>query len=483
MKFTIVSHACMYVEHAGTSVLIDPWIVGSCYWRSWWNFPEPSDELVASLRPDYIYLTHLHWDHFHGPSLRRFPRSTKILVPTTIGTRFRDDLEWLGFTDVIEVPHGGRVALAPGFDLHSYQFGHPTDSAVVITDGRTTLFNVNDTKLFGAPLAQITRQFKSIDFVFKSHSSASPIPYCIEGYEGRFSELLSPQDYIEEFASFGLHVGARYAVPFASNHCFLHRDTIRFNDTAVNPEHVRDHYNDRAEAAGHPSRARVMPPGSSWDDQTGFHIRPFDYSKRDEYIAELQAKHADKLAAQYALEEATQLDVPAVLAYFDAFFAALPGPLARSIGRRVVFDVRDPSGVTHLALDFIVRKASLAAEVSPDDVVIEVPALILNDLVTKKMFSAWTPSKRLKIHLPGTSVRPLLSFLTIIDYYETGYLPLRSLLSRRFFELSRRRAREIVAIGEATARYLYTRHVSRVPLKPKMFFRPPRDKRRTSGAP
>jgi UDP-MurNAc hydroxylase len=481
VKFTIVSHACMYVEHEGTSVLIDPWIVGSCYWRSWWNFPEPSQELVDSLRPDFIYLTHLHWDHFHGPSLRRFPRTTKILIPKTLGSRFRDDLEWLGFTDIVEIPHAGRASLAPGFDLHSFQFGHPTDSAVVITDGKTVLFNVNDTKLFGAPLAQIKRQFKSFDFVFKSHSSASPIPYCIEGYEGRFSELLSRQDYIEEFASFGLHVGARYAVPFASNHCFLHRDTIRFNDTAVNPEDVRDHYNARAEAMGHPSRARVMPPGSSWDDKTGFDIRPFDYTKRADYIAQLQAKYRDKLEAQYALEAEARVEVPAVTAYFTAFFEALPGALARSIGGRIVLRAGEQTP-TDVVLDFAKRRVVVGEHVLPDDIVIEVPPLVLNDLVTKRMFSAWTPSKRLRIHLPGTSLRPLLTFLTVIDYYETGYLPLRSLLSLRFVAWSGRRARELVAIGEATARYLYTRHVARVPLKPKMFFRTPRGKRRTSDA-
>jgi len=59
----------------------DPWIVGSTYWRSWWNYPPVSPELLASIKPDYVYLTHIHWDHFHGPSLRRFDRATPVLVP------------------------------------------------------------------------------------------------------------------------------------------------------------------------------------------------------------------------------------------------------------------------------------------------------------------------------------------------------------------------------------------------------------------
>ena len=70
-----------------------------------------------------------------------------------------------------------------------------------------------------------------------------------------------------------------------------------------------------------------------------------------------------------------------------------------------------------------------------------------------------------------------------IDYYETGYLPVRSLLSRRFFELSGRRLRELIAFSEAAARYMYTRHVARTPLKPKMFFGKARGKRRASAGP
>src|SRR5690606_433537 len=68
MEFTVLSHAGLSVSGAGTTLLCDPWLVGSCYWRSWWNYPPPSEELVASLRPDVISLSHIHWDHFHGVS-------------------------------------------------------------------------------------------------------------------------------------------------------------------------------------------------------------------------------------------------------------------------------------------------------------------------------------------------------------------------------------------------------------------------------
>ncbi len=73
MKLQILSHAGMTVtSSAGSQLLCDPWLIGSTYWRSWWNYPPVADELIASLKPDAIYLTHIHWDHFTGPSLRLF---------------------------------------------------------------------------------------------------------------------------------------------------------------------------------------------------------------------------------------------------------------------------------------------------------------------------------------------------------------------------------------------------------------------------
>ena len=183
MKFTIVSHACMSVEQAATRLVIDPWFLGSSYWRSWWNFPEPPKELVDELDPTCVYLTHLHWDHFHGPSLKRFDRDTRIYVPLATTGRMVRDLNQMGFHNVVEIPHGTHVDLGDGLELWSYQFGPTLDSTAIVTDGTTVLLDLNDCKSFGKPLKQITRRFPQIDFVFRSHSSASPLPYCVENYE------------------------------------------------------------------------------------------------------------------------------------------------------------------------------------------------------------------------------------------------------------------------------------------------------------
>ena len=177
MKFTILSHAGLRVEHQGVSLVTDPWLVGSCYWRSWWNFPEPSPELLAGVRADYVYLTHLHWDHYHGPSLRKFfSEDTTFLLPRVCTTRMKDDLRSMGYSRFIEIPHGKTYEMAPDFTLCSYQFGVGVDSAAFIKGGGVSILNANDCKLFGQPLRHLLRKQGRPDVVLRSHSSASPMP-------------------------------------------------------------------------------------------------------------------------------------------------------------------------------------------------------------------------------------------------------------------------------------------------------------------
>ncbi|MBV8654195.1 MAG: MBL fold metallo-hydrolase, partial [Alphaproteobacteria bacterium] len=334
------------VEHDGSTLLVDPWIVGSCYWRSWWNFPEPDKSLIDHLDPDAIYLTHLHWDHFHSVSLRRFDRSVTIYVPRVPTRRMVDDLAWLGFTKVHEIDHTGHVRLGPDFVLHSFQFGLGVDSAAIVTGGGVTLFNCNDCKYFGLPLQQIKRRFPKIDFVFRSHSSARAIPYCIDGYKKRFADYRTRDDYSDEFAWFAIGVGARYAIPFASNHCFLHPDTLEYNDTAVTPEAVAARCDQLAELAGAATRSVVMPPGSFWDERAGFSIEPFDYATKSSYVEKLRDKHGETIAAQLRLEAETVARFADFAAYFKRLSRSLFWPLARILAIVVVFRVRDKVG-TH----------------------------------------------------------------------------------------------------------------------------------------
>ena len=186
MKFTILSHAGLLVEHAGARLVCDPWLLGSCYWRSWWNFPEPDPELIADLGADFIYLTHLHWDHFHGPSLKRLFRR-KDLRARAQGANSENG----GRPPLSRVPRRRgdptrRLVRTRRriFSCAPISSGWGWTAASCSRAAAPRSFNCNDAKFFGLPLQTDSRATsRASTSCLRSHSSAGPIPYCVENYE------------------------------------------------------------------------------------------------------------------------------------------------------------------------------------------------------------------------------------------------------------------------------------------------------------
>lgn len=455
MKFTILSHAGMLVEGGGKSILFDPWVVGSTYWRSWWNFPEIEREFLDDIKPDYIYLTHLHWDHFHSPSLRIFDRDVKYLVPKIPGTRMVRDLKSIKRTNIVEIPHGDSYEIWNGCRLHSYQFGlFAADSAAVISDGETTLFNANDAKTFGYSLNQITSRFPKIDFVFRSHSSATPFPYCVKGYEDSFTDFRTQQDYIEEFASFAGAVNAEYAIPFASNHCFLHKETRKFNSTGVDPQMVKNYIDERRAAGDKMPECVVMVPGSSWSRDEGFKLREFDYADKAKIVEQMAQKYEPKLEAQYEKEAGHKSDFKAFKRYFDKFLDATPLPFRKLLLPKVLFKTKDFEGEKFYLLDIPGKQVlELRNEIDDVDVKITVPAIVLMACCRQKMFSVWSASKRLEIELVNGGLGKMQALLGFLDFFENEGLPLRNNFKGRELGIWLSRWREA-----AEAARLFVRH-------------------------
>ena len=282
MKFQVLSHAGLLVKNKpGKSLICDPWLVGSSYWRSWWNYPPVSKELVDSLKPDYIYLTHVHWDHFHGTSLNKFSKQTPIIIPKGGYKRIKDDLNSLGFFNVIELKHGESKKLDEDFTITSYQVWMFLDSALLIECEGVTLLSLNDSKHMGPTLKQITNKHRPIDFVFRSHSSANErLSYTI--VDDPAAQVDDLEKYIEEFALAVCATGAKYAIPFASNHCHLHKDSIHFNEKVQHPKRVKNYFEKHDIKS---PQVQVMVTGDSWDKEGGFTITDKKwFENREEYL-------------------------------------------------------------------------------------------------------------------------------------------------------------------------------------------------------
>ncbi len=263
-------------------------------------------------------------------------------------------------------------------------------------------------------------------------------------------------DSADQFARCALFVRARYAIPFASNHCFLHAETIDFNSTATTPALAKECFDHLALKRGAATECVVMPPGSSWSDDRGFDIAHFDFSRRQEYVELLLERHAPTLSRQYEIEAQAVGDFDSFSSYFHKLLNATPWILRRRGMRPVVFRVRDSLGVHHWLVDPPSRRVSRCEAAPKDVVVFEVHATVINDCTQLKMFSVWSASKRLRIHLPSAgALRDVNLWFTILDLFEVDVLPLRKNFSLRALGVRLRRWREPMELARIALKRLF----------------------------
>lgn len=442
MQFRVLSHAGLEIVGGSKSLICDPWLVGSAYWRSWWNYPPVSSEVIESLKPDFIYLTHIHWDHFQGASLRRFPSSTKILIPKSPCLRMRDDLHYLGFHDIRELKHGETVELEPGFTLTCYHFGIFLDSAIVVEHAGTVLLNANDTKVMGLPLQQIVCNHPAIDFVLRSHSSANSRA-CWQIIDDPKQTVDDQTGYARDFAAFARAVGATYAIPFASNHCYLHKETYPFNSLVTTPSMVRDFFEQHDIQR---PMLKVMLSGDSWSSEDGFHIANNDwFDRRDELLQAYQADKSKMLDAFYAMEARTTVSFEQVTRYFNRLFKVMPYLLRRLFrGRPVLYVINTATTKLLYEVDFFKRtvRERQSFDDQRDPMQVHLPAFIFKCCMERDLFSQMPISKRLRYRVTSSNRKYIARLQVLFALYEARMLPLRGMLNRRYIEALFSRWRE-----------------------------------------
>ena len=444
MRFQVLSHAGLLVEGQSKSLTCDPWILGSCYWRSWWNYLPVSPELVASLNPDYIYITHVHWDHFQGPSLLKLGKDKQILVPKGNYDRIKRDLVKMGFKNIRELRHGEAVQLAPDFKVTSYQFGIFLDSALVIECEGVKILNLNDAKFMGLPLQEMIQKHGPFDFVLRSHSSAnSRLSYQIT--DEPETPVDDVQSYIDSFTDTVRAVPATYAVPFASNQCHLMPEVFKFNTMARTPKMVGDYF---IQSGFKAPELKVMVSGDAWSSTEGFHYTGIDYfTDRDRCLAEYQAQEMPKIEAHLEKEAKSKINLPEVRRYFDKLGAAIPWILRRPFkGHPIAYVLKAGETLTTLKVDLYNRSVE-QIETLPDDSPlpqIHTAAYIFNQCIRLDLFSHLSISKRVLFKVRKKDKKYIQKLNLLYNLYEYDMLPLTRLFSWRFIETWLLRWREII---------------------------------------
>src|SRR5688572_21033599 len=243
VRITGTGHASMRIDTPAGSILCDPW-VNPAYFASWFPFPDNSQlDWEALGNCDYLYVSHLHRDHFDAAHLTRFvSKKATVLLPAYPTSELRDELEALGFTRFLETVSEEVVELDGGLKVMIQALTSPTDGPIgdsslwVEYDG-VRILNQNDAR----PTDLTT--FADLGHVHAhmlQFSGAIWYPMVYElpanaktafGKQKRDRQFDRTFRYIDDLK-------ASYVFPIAGPPCFLDDELWQFNDIFDDPGNI-----------------------------------------------------------------------------------------------------------------------------------------------------------------------------------------------------------------------------------------------------
>lgn len=262
MKVHTLGHACMLLENdAGVPVLAsDPWLEGSCYWRSWWLLNPPrEDQIAAVAQAPYLYITHEHPDHLHPPSLRKLGSAGKtVLLPDFLHMKMDAYLRDMGFS-VRVLPTGQWVALEHGISVMALPQWN-NDSVLVVDTPKALVVNLNDAKPLGRlfdDIAALKARLGKPLVLLRSHSPAGPFFNYFRN--GERTPNLSKGSYVSKVNQVCDQFDADVFIPFASQVVLRRSDSEWANDYKVGHPDLQQ---------GWRSKTRLCAPFASVDLDT-----------------------------------------------------------------------------------------------------------------------------------------------------------------------------------------------------------------------
>ena len=223
MKVTFITNAMFVIEGKDSKVLCDPWITFDDKSISgFYNFPKcnVSREDIANVKPDFIYITHTHPDHFDPPTLSLFDKSTPILVAEYKNNFTAKMAEKHGFTDVRIVPSDTGMALngADWIWIEPAANSPEVDSiAVLKIDGMTAL-NANDNIFHEGQCERLSEKVGGIDLGMLPSGAHGPFPMFFDNFTADEKQRLSEERALKLKNSFVNYIKAtrpRWVIPIA----------------------------------------------------------------------------------------------------------------------------------------------------------------------------------------------------------------------------------------------------------------------------
>lgn len=201
MEITHYCNSFLSVKINDTIIVCDPW-TGVTKDNAWLSYPNHniSEKFLKNLKPNYIYISHLHCDHFDSKTLNKFNKNTSIIIKNFKDSRLKKKINNLGFKNIIECNSWDKkklnkdltIAIVPQISNNSEDIDngifYDLDSSILIQSNsdKKVFFNTVDNPLslqnYKFIKNYIKKKFKSKIFAAcMPVGSASEYPHCFLG--------------------------------------------------------------------------------------------------------------------------------------------------------------------------------------------------------------------------------------------------------------------------------------------------------------
>jgi UDP-MurNAc hydroxylase len=372
VRVTGTGHAGIRIDTSAGSILCDPW-VNPAFFASWFPFPDNSQLDWERLgRTDYLYVSHLHRDHFDAAHLRRFvSKSATVLLPDYPSTQLEDELRELGFTTFLRTRSNEPIGLGDGLTVMIQALTSPNDgpigdSSLWVEHDGIRLLNQNDAR--PTNLGEFTK-LGPVHAHLLQFSGAIWYPMTYDLPEATLNEL-GRQKRSRQFDRTIRYVDdlkARWVFPIAGPPCFLDDELWEFNDLDGDEANIfmdQQGFIDQYEERGY-DNGMILLPGSvaelTGDDCTLTHpvsdVRHF-FAHKVEHLRAYRERQRPVIDAEKASWRHPEIDVLGELRRQVEPLLSQSTFLANRVGGPVLLELVGEDGDTteSLVIDFDARQ-------------------------------------------------------------------------------------------------------------------------------
>ena len=243
MKLTYFQSSSVILEHEGIKIFTDPWLIDGELYGSWSHYPPLNVKPEQFNDVDYIYLSHIHQDHFSQKTLSQMNKKIPVIIHNFASKVMKNNIEKLGFK-VMELKHNQRTHLKNNVYINilaadncdpqlcykyfgcaplEVKFGSTSiDTMCVIDNGDQVVVNTNDCPFdLAQTSAKIIKDFyKNVDLLLVGYTSASAYPQCFVMSSENKDKAMSvlKQEFLSKAEKYINLFEPKYFLPFAGRY-------------------------------------------------------------------------------------------------------------------------------------------------------------------------------------------------------------------------------------------------------------------------